>query len=126
MKTQLAVAAAVLGSLLLSEIAAAGYCGSCTVTALGTGPYYDGICIGSPSKCVFVAVDSVTSRPLCSENTGWHFVLDLNSASGRETYALLLTAVATGRLVGIGGTGNCSISPTGDVEDISYVSLIPP
>jgi hypothetical protein len=64
-----------------------------------------------------------TGRPACSYNTGWHFVLDTSTAAGKVTYSILLTAYASGQNVHVGGTNTCTVSPSGIVENLFYVSF---
>jgi hypothetical protein len=49
-----------------------------------------------------------SARGDCSVNSYWHFTLSLDDAAGKNMYAMLLTALASGSLISITGTGNCS------------------
>lgn len=49
-----------------------------------------------------------TMRPACATHTTWHFTLPLDTAWGKNLYAMLLAAKATGTTVWLSGTGACS------------------
>lgn len=101
---------------------AAGLCSPCKITSLGSGAYYDNLC--PAGSCVFISLSPTpTGRPACSYNTGWHFVLDTSTAAGKVTYSILLTAYASGQNVHVGGTNTCTVSPSGIVENLFYVSF---
>jgi hypothetical protein len=103
---------------------AAGSCTGCRVKSLGTGPYYDYLC--TSGACVFIAMEgSVSGRPGCSTNPYWHFVLNLNSPSGKATFAQLLASKASGQLLNIMGTNNCGLSAAAASEDFSYAMETP-
>jgi hypothetical protein len=112
----------VMGVLLCASMGslADGICTNCTVKSIGVGPYYDGLC--TSGTCAFVAVNgTVNYRPTCSNNTSWHFVLDTSTASGRATYALLLSAKASSASLNVYGTANCTLTPAGATETLSAV-----
>lgn len=108
-------------ALFFGGIAAAtagGTCNGCQIKNLGAGPYYDGIC--SSGTCVFVKIEqTVSGRPSCASNQGWDFALDTSTASGRATYALLLSAYAAGQTINVAGSNTCSISSSG-VENLYF------
>jgi hypothetical protein len=68
---------------------------------------------------------SVSGRPGCSTNPYWHFVLNLNSPSGKATFAQLLASKASGQLLNIMGTNNCGLSAAAASEDFSYAMETP-
>src|SRR5688572_8006051 len=106
--------------LVCGAATAAGSCTGCRVKNLGTGPYFDSIC--ASGSCVFIALEgSVTGKPACSSNSYWHFVINLNSPSGKSTLAQLLAAQATGQLINVTGSSYCSLSPSGVTEDLYFV-----
>lgn len=113
----------ILVSLLmfgLGSAHAAGSCTGCTIKSLGAGPYYDGIC--TSNACIFIDIEqTVTGKPACSSNSDWDFVLDVSTASGRATYALLMAASSAGRPVNIAGSNQCSLSASGLVENLYYM-----
>jgi hypothetical protein len=113
----------ILVSLLIFALGpahAAGSCNGCTIKSLGAGPYYDGIC--TSNACIFIDIaQTVTGKPGCSSNSAWDFVLDVNTASGRATYALLVAAMSAGKPVNIAGSNQCSLSASGLVENLYYV-----
>jgi hypothetical protein len=118
---QLLSAAAVVASLMCGLSFAAGACTGCTIKNIGAGPYYDSIC--TSGACIFVAMEStVTGRPPCSSNPYWHFVLDVSTASGRATYALLLAAQASDKPLNISGSNSCILSPSGLVENLYFAT----
>ena len=117
----------VLGAFLVVLLAAfspafaAGTCNGCQIEMLGAGPYYDSLC--SSGSCIFIGIEQpVTGKPGCSSNSGWDFVLDISTPSGRSTYALLLAAKSSGQSINIAGSNTCSLSPSGVVENFFYVS----
>jgi hypothetical protein len=111
-----------LGLLIASGTAtAAGSCNGCRIKNIGSGPYFDSIC--TSGSCVFIALEgTVTGKPGCSTNSYWHFVLNLNSPSGKATLAQLIAAKASGDLMNVVGSNNCSLSPTGVTEDLYYAT----
>lgn len=110
----------VLFVLVSSTAMAGGACNSCRIRNIGVGPYYDSLC--SSNACVFVSLDQpVGSRPPCAGNSYWHFVLDISTGSGKATFARLLSAKATGESLNVAGSGVCSLSPTGTVENLYFV-----
>jgi hypothetical protein len=108
-------------SLLYVPASLAGSCTGCTITNIGVGPYYDSLC--SSTRCAFVRVQAVASKPACATNSSWDFVLDISTDSGRSTYALLLTAYAAGKSVNMAGRNQCAMSPTGFAEDFYWMSF---
>lgn len=103
---------------------AVGTCSGCKIKNLGSGPYYDALC-GSGS-CVFVAVEpTVGGKPGCASNTYWDFALDTSTASGKATYALILTAYAAGQNISISGANTCSFSPGGAIENLYWINYAP-
>jgi len=117
----------VLGALLTALLAgsapafAAGTCNGCRIKMLGAGPYFDSIC--SSGSCIFIDIEqAVTGKPGCSTNSSWDFVLDISTASGRSTYALLIAASAAGQSINISGNNYCSLSPSGVVENFFFVT----
>lgn len=125
MKTKFLVAfaaAIVIGGI--SPAFATGVCTACKIKGLGSGPYFDQIC-GS-AACVFILLDQVpVNRPACASNTGWHFALDVSTTAGKATYALLLSAYATGQTFNFAGNNSCALSPSGAVENFSYMMTAP-
>ena len=99
----------------------AGTCTGCTIKMLGAGAYFDGIC--SSSSCIYIDIEqAVTGKPACSANSSWDFVLDISTPSGKSTYALLLTASTAGQSLNLSGTNHCSLSPSGVVENLYFVT----
>jgi hypothetical protein len=71
---------------------------------------------------IYFEVDGPRSaKPACAANHNYFMVRDENSATGKRTYALLLSAFLSGRTVDVGGTGTCTRWPDG--EDVAYVRL---
>lgn len=71
---------------------------------------------------VFIrAGSSPITRAGCSSHATWHFVLALDTAWGKSTYALLLAAQASGKDVWLSGAETC---PTGwDVESLRSLTV---
>jgi hypothetical protein len=61
-----------------------------------------------------------TVRTGCSQNGYWHFTLDIGDALGKNMYAQLLIAHASGQRVDLGGDDSCG---WGDVESLRGVAL---
>lgn len=102
---------------------AAGSCTGCRIKNLGSGPYFDSIC--ASGSCVFLALEgTVTGKPACSANSYWHFVINLNTPSGKSTFAQLLAAQATGQLINVTGSNYCGQSPSGVTEDLWWMTYI--
>lgn len=107
--------------IVCGNVMAGGTCNGCRIKNIGTGPYYDGIC--SSGSCVFIAMEgTMTGKPACSSNSYWHFVLNLNSPSGKSTFAQLLVAQASGQPLNITGSNYCTVSPAGVTEDLHFVT----
>jgi hypothetical protein len=71
---------------------------------------------------IYFEVDGPRSaKPACATNHNYFMIRDENSATGKRTYALLLSAFLSGRAVDVGGAGVCTRWPDG--EDVSYVRL---
>jgi predicted lipoprotein with Yx(FWY)xxD motif len=71
---------------------------------------------------IYFEVDGPRSaKPACAANWNYFMIRDENSASGKRTYALLLSAFLSGRTVEVGGTGACTRWLNG--EDVAYVQL---
>lgn len=89
-----------------------------TVTSIGNGPYYDGLCTNT-NACVLVKVTPHTFANCANSGVGWSYVFDASSASGQATLSILLTALSTKKEVNISGTGTCDMY--GPVEDLRLV-----
>jgi hypothetical protein len=63
-----------------------------------------------------------SAKPACAANFNYFMIRDENSASGKRTYALLLSAFLSGRTVAVSGTGVCTRWPDG--EDVGSVRLL--
>lgn len=125
MKKKVLFASALASALVSGTCFAGGECFGCRIKNIGVGPYYDSIC--SSSSCVFLALEpTVSSRPACSSNSYWHFVLDVSTVSGRATYAFLLGAYSTGENLNVAGAGSCSLSPGGTVENLYFANKYGP
>jgi hypothetical protein len=110
--------------LTLPSMAMSTVCTSCTLASIASGPSYDALC--TSGKCVFVDVGTpAPGRPGCSTNSQWEYALDLNTDSGKATYALLLTAYISGKPVTIQGSGGCALSAAGQVENLSSAEFAP-
>jgi hypothetical protein len=113
----------IVGALLFAisnAVFATGACTACKIKNLGAGPYYDSLCT---SSCIFIAIEQpIVGKPDCSSNSYWNYALDISTTSGRATYALLVTALATGQLINISGSGGCSLGSSGLVENFSWVN----
>jgi hypothetical protein len=106
---------------ICGSASAAGTCNGCRIKNIGSGPYYDGICPSGP--CVFIAMEgAVTGKPGCSTNSYWHFVLNINTPSGKATFAQLLAAHTSGLTLNISGSNYCTLSPGGVAEDLHYIT----
>lgn len=71
---------------------------------------------------IYFEVDGPRSaKPACAANHNYFMIRDENSATGKRTYALLLSAFLSGRMIDVGGAGVCTRWPDG--EDVSYVRL---
>jgi hypothetical protein len=122
MKYKLLTLSAALFFGVVAAATAGGTCNGCRIKNLGAGPYYDSIC--SSGTCVFIKIEqTVNGRPYCASNQGWDFALDTSTASGKATYALLLTAYTTGQIVNVSGSNACSISSSGLVENLYFVNF---
>jgi len=66
---------------------------------------------------------SPTGAPECSTNGYWHFTLPLDSAIGKELYAILLTAMAARIPVIAVGLGVCT--EQGTVESLAALNPKP-
>lgn len=89
-----------------------------TVTSVGNGPYYDGLC-SNTDACVLVKVTPHTFASCANAGLGWSYAFDASTHSGQATLSILLTALSTKKEVNISGTGTCSIY--GPVEDLKLV-----
>jgi hypothetical protein len=61
-----------------------------------------------------------TTPASCSTNTTWHFSLSLDSAAGRNLYALIIAAKAAGTTVWISGANACS--EIGNIESLRAIT----
>jgi hypothetical protein len=62
---------------------------------------------------VFLQVSGqVTGVPACSTHPSWHFLLPLDTNWGKNAYAALLAARASGATMHISGTNTCSVDGT--------------
>jgi hypothetical protein len=109
--------------MVCGAASAAGSCTGCRVKNIGSGPYFDSIC--ASGSCVFLALEgTVTGKAACSTNSYWHFVVNLNTPSGKSTLAQLLAAQATGQLINVNGSNSCGQSPSGVTEDLYWITYI--
>jgi hypothetical protein len=98
-------------------------CENCTIENITVGPTIDGPC--NPSPCALIKMaQPIDGRPSCTANdqTGWHFLLDLSTPSGRNAYVFLLAARALGQPVMINGTHNCP--PSGNYMTIEHFGWV--
>jgi hypothetical protein len=64
-----------------------------------------------------------TGGPSCAPSAFyWQFTLTLDGLSGKELYAMLLSAQASGKAVRISGTGSCS--EHGQIESLQAATVI--
>lgn len=62
-----------------------------------------------------------TPKPACTADQNYFMIRDENSATGKRTYALLLSAFLSGRTIEVSGTGTCTRWSNG--EDVYHVRL---
>lgn len=63
-----------------------------------------------------------TGTTSCHTNPVWHYTLSLDSALGKNMYALLLSLVATGQPMGLAGLGACN--EYGGVESLRAIGAV--
>lgn len=65
--------------------------------------------VRSYGNFVFIHLNPAPSvRASCSTNSYWHFTLSLDDAAGKNMYAQLLSAFASGSLLNISGANACN------------------
>lgn len=64
-----------------------------------------------------------SAKPACAATGNYFMIRDENSATGKRTYALLLSALLTGRTVRVWGADTCA--RWGNGEDVHAVQLMP-
>lgn len=85
---------------------------SLNASAAGESGYVTIVSTASASNLgnhVYIKVSSPPTTPAsCSTHVTWHFSLSLDTAWGKNLYAMLLAAKAAGTTVWISGTNACS------------------
>jgi hypothetical protein len=76
--------------------------------------------------CTIRASTAPTGTTGCHQNSHWHYTLPLDSALGKNMYALLLSVVATGQPIGLAGSGVCNeYTPLNNgVESLRAIGVI--
>jgi len=70
---------------------------------------------------VQIRVSSPPTTPAsCSTHAAWHFTLSLDTAAGKNLYALILLAKTAGTTVWISGTNVCS--EIGNIESLRAIT----
>jgi hypothetical protein len=84
--------------------------------------------IGSTTgNVLFIRVDPApTGGTVCHQNAHWHYTLPLDTALGKNIYALLLSMVATGQPIGFAGLDACNeYTPAGNaVESVRAIGVV--
>ena len=64
-----------------------------------------------------------TGQPACSNNGYWNYALNIDTTTGKNFYALLMAAMASGKTVSyLNGTGACSDYP--GVESLLGINML--
>ncbi len=70
----------------------------------------------------FILEGTGTNKPACARNSYW-MIRDENSQSGRDQFAMLLSAFASGQRINVSGRNTCLRWGDGeDVESIEFVN----
>lgn len=81
----------------------------------------------STQNVLFIRASTTpTGTTGCHQNAHWHYTLLLDSAVGKNMYALLLSMVATGQPIALAGAGACNeYSPLNNgVESLRAVGVV--
>ena len=80
------------------------------------------IYFGELGKVVFIRVNPAPGgAPACATHPFYNFTINLTSPGASQLYAAVLSAMMSGKLVSIAGSGACNNSPV--VEDLSNFVL---
>ncbi len=94
------------GSVKASDVA------STTIKEVAVGPLF--------GNNVFIALSSIpTDSPTCHTNSGYSYVFDASTESGKITLSVVLAAYATKTNIKIGGISDCVIY--NGVENLNYI-----
>lgn len=110
-------------SILLAVILTLGLSGTAFSAGTVTGATLTGVTIfSSIGDILFVSTNQTVETPAsCGQNTAFQFAVDLTTALGQQTMALLLAARAAQTPISISGTGTCSVYS--NVETINVVTF---
>ena len=112
-----AMIAMVLASLIGGPSAALAAAGSATGVRVAKMTI-----VRTYGNFVFIHLsEAPATRSSCATNSYWHFTLALDDAAGKNMYAQLLAAFASGSLVDISGTDACS--EFGAIESVGGLGL---
>lgn len=89
-----------------------------TPASAGSSGGLVGVMIVNSSNFLFFTAGTKAGSPACGSGNG-QWALNLSTAVGKSTYAMLLTAQAQGKIVYVYGNGTCN--GWGDREDVLYV-----
>jgi hypothetical protein len=84
-----------------------------------TGTVTDVIVRASDGLIYFSLNGTTTGSPNCAVGGGYWVIKDENSNSGKQQYAMLLAAHASGQKVGVAGLGTCT--RWSNLEDVNYI-----
>lgn len=75
-----------------------------TVTAVGVGAGYDGLC---GFECMLLALASMPTGSSCLMDSGWAYAIDISTTKGRVMAAAVLAAKTSGAEVQVIGLNTC-------------------
>jgi hypothetical protein len=113
-KTNLAIAAIALALVGTGPVQAAGYVQSATIVEMAVNRAYGNV--------VFIKLSASPVDGAACSVLSWTFTLPLDGVAGREMYAILLSAAASGKQIRAAGTGQCS--EHGQIESLLAVTLV--
>lgn len=106
----------------LSFNAFSGKCKNCVIDTYGTGVYYGDKCVNTDHCVVFsVTGGTVLEKPDCAKNSTWDYVIDASTDTGKSMLSQIAIAYTTGAVVNVHGAGECTMYPSGKIEDTLYM-----
>jgi len=69
----------------------------------------------------FFMTGTRSTRPACAQNHTYWMIADENSVAGQAQYAMLLSALVSGRTIVANGTGRCDRWSDGEDLDTLYL-----
>jgi hypothetical protein len=108
---------------LLVALALAVATGSARASNIENAAVLEIAIIRSYGNYVFIHLDATPqSQPGCHSNSHWQYTLSLDGASGKELYAMLLSARLSGKRVNIVGAALCT--EFGQIESLNGLYIV--